>query len=211
MKAFAKPQSGLTLLEMLVTLVIIGLASTMVIQSIFSIAQFDQRLQEWQGEDAEQALKRLWLQQALMSVVPSRQIEEKHFSGEPTGFRAWVVNPPWPEQAGPIWVEISLRQETNNRWSLIATSQGLSEWTLASDLQQGQFDYLVATDSGISWQSQWTAPQFDEDIAMMQQQAPLAVPYAIRFRGGAGWLDQTVLITATRNPQLSQRNRVDFH
>lgn len=204
--------SGLTLLEMLITLVLVGAVSGLLLQTLNTIVGLESRLDELRGETEERLLQRYWVQQLLETTVPARMAASRRFVGEPLGLSAWVADPPWPQVAGPLWTELRLREHAG-AWALEARTAGLPTWVVATGLEPGAFEYLVETDDGdLEWRPNWTPTDYGlEQFEAGRRQAEATVPRAIRLRGAAPWLELLVVVRATRNPQLSraQLERLD--
>ncbi|HMN77387.1 MAG TPA: prepilin-type N-terminal cleavage/methylation domain-containing protein [Burkholderiaceae bacterium] len=187
---------GFTLVEMLVTLVVVGLVSSLLWQALAAVAQLEGRLERTRTLTNDDQLRRAWVEQALSGVMAGADGDPAKFSGAASRLSAFTTMPPWPGSLGPEWMTLEL-DENQQGQRLLARRPGsdtpLELWHWAG--KGGQFAYL---DSSGNWHEHWP-PR-----GARQTQA---LPSAIRLRGPIGG---TVLVpvVATQGPMLRQQDLV---
>jgi prepilin-type N-terminal cleavage/methylation domain-containing protein len=183
-------QRGFTLVEMLVTLVVAGLVSTLLWQALAQVARLETQLAGSRAFASGDALRRAWLEQALAGVMTAPQGAAQRFSGGEATLQALTTQPPWPGSSGPEWMTLELRPEGDTT-ALAVRRPGQDGETPALPLWRwpgsGRFEYL---DANGRWLPQWppalgTAPALPRAVrllgpaegavlvAVMAQQSPL--------------------------------------
>jgi len=183
---------GFTLMEMLVSLLLFAIISTLLWQALGTMARLEIRLADSQLFVTNEALRREWLRQALLGLMKGAQGDTLRFDGTATRLKGYTSMPPWPGSSGPEVLELRLKAEGDNRTQLSAYRPATGEtWPLWHWQGPGLFSYL---DGGGNWQAQWPPPM---------DEAP-ELPEAIRLTGpesGMVW----VTIMAGNNPMLSRK------
>lgn len=91
-RASVPEQGGLTLLEMLVTLVIVSMISAILWQALQQLARVERSLEEGSIPEANTALRQEWLRLALESVLP--QMGKQAFEGDEKTMRGLAAELP---------------------------------------------------------------------------------------------------------------------
>ncbi len=145
---------GFTLMEMLVTLVLFGMVSSLLWQALDSLQRLETRLSDSRIFAADEALHGEWLRQAVRSLMNGPQGDPFHFSGTTAQLSGYTAMPPWPNSGGPEPLELLLRNETTEHTLLIARRPGkeTKEWPLWEWQGTGTFTYLDR--KGI-WHNEW--------------------------------------------------------
>lgn len=187
---------GFTLVEMLVTLVVVALVSGLLWQALYTVAQLEGRLERTRSLTNDDQLRRAWVEQALSGVMTGADGDPVRLSGRTNRLSAYTTMPPWPGSLGPELMTLEL-DRTGPRQRLLARRPGsdalLELWHWEGE--NGQFDYL---DEGGSWHPDWP-PQGAKKAS--------ALPVAIRLRGPLGG-PVIVPVVATQGPMLRQRDLV---
>ncbi len=187
---------GFTLVEMLVTLVVVALVSGLLWQALATVAQLEGRLERTRSLTNDDQLRRAWVEQALSGVMTGADGDPTKFSGGTQRLSAFTTMPPWPGSLGPELMTLELDGDRQDQ-RLMARRPGaeapleLWHWKGAA----GQFAYL---DSSGKWHEHWPprgAKQAD------------ALPSAIRLRGPIGG-PVLVPIVTTQGPMLRQQDLV---
>ena len=185
--------AGFTLMEMLVTLVIFGVVSSLLWQALGTLARIESRLADTRQFVAREALQAEWVRQSLQGLMNGPRSDTFRFSGNARSLSGYTTMPPWPDSAGPERFQLELVASEGGRTTLLARRQGISGATaLWSWEGAGNFSYL---DQEGAWQSEWTRRPESETL----------LPRAIRLLGpGSG-----PLLVATQvgmNPMLRRRD-----
>jgi prepilin-type N-terminal cleavage/methylation domain-containing protein len=183
---------GFTLVEMLVTLAIVALVSSLLWQALATVAQLESLLARTRALSSDDQLRRAWVEQALGGTMTGPQGDPVRFTGHGTRLSTYTTMPPWPGSLGPELMTLELERSGDGQ-RLIArrpgTEAALELWRWAG--WDGSFDYLDATGR---WQEVWPPPNAP----------PATQPSAIRLRGPlAGAV--LVPVTTTQTPMLRQQ------
>ena len=179
---------GFTLMEMLVTLVLFGLVSSLLWQAMGSLQRLEVRLADSRLFAADAALHGEWLRQTLRGLMTGAEGDPFHFSGTSVQLRGYTSMPPWPNSSGPEPIELLLRAEAGGQTLLIARRPDTEskEWQLWEWQGEGVFSFL---DRQGSWHDTWPPPL---------GQWP-SLPAAVRLLGPPGGLI-LVAVPAEQNP-----------
>jgi len=82
LKVKLKQYAGLTLVEMLVVLIIVGLVSTLLVQGLGNALSLYSRVQANQKQTYAQSMIHLWWRDSVSAAAPNR-LNEQRFSGTP--------------------------------------------------------------------------------------------------------------------------------
>jgi prepilin-type N-terminal cleavage/methylation domain-containing protein len=187
---------GFTLVEMLVTLAVMALLSSLLWQALATVAQLEGRLERTRTLTNDDQLRRAWVEQALSGVMTGADGDPIRFTGRTDRLSAFTTMPPWPGSLGPELMTLEL-DRTRQGQRLLARRPGsdmpLELWRWEGEA--GQFDYL---DEGGNWHQDWP-PQGAKKAG--------ALPAAIRLRGPLGG-PVLVPVVATQGPMLRQQDLV---
>lgn len=111
--------SGLTLLEMMVVLLIAGMAMALGFQSLGQWRRAETAITSIQGATQQGALTEAWLRSSLRSLIP---IEEQLFHGTADAFDGICASPVLSHQGGAIDVEWKI--ETSATGVVLALTEG---------------------------------------------------------------------------------------
>src|SRR5690606_2078355 len=103
----ARRAAGLTLLEMLVVLIIAGMALAIGFQSLGQWRRADAAINGLNAQTRQATLARSWLESSVRALVP---VEDEEFSGDATGFAGVTLQPLLDSQGGatPVtWKAVS--------------------------------------------------------------------------------------------------------
>lgn len=189
-------QRGLTLLETLVTLVLVALVAGLMSQGMFQVARIEQLLQGQQLVGQLETLRRVWVQQALEGLMPGATDSSERFTGnaiELTGLSSLL---PLGESQGPVLMRLRIDFDPGLGQSRVLLSRveplsrpagppvALLQWPG----QRGSWRYL---DESGSWQPQWPPLSFSAPSATSTAaRKPDALPRLIALDPGQGeaWL-----------------------
>ncbi len=162
-----KKQQGLTLLELLVVLVLVGLLSTMLMQGFSYMFGIYNRVNNFQQEARQTTLTRAWLKQTLVATVPQLDIG-RAFTGDNSELSAITLQPLSAQAGVPMPFSWSL--EIENGWVILNYREGNSvNWQIDKWRgDQASFHYL---DQKGEWKASW--PEGGT--------APLLIPQAIEL------------------------------
>lgn len=130
---------GFTLLETLVTLVIVSLVAALLSEGMFQLARLERQLGSGRLEARIDGLHRLWVQQTIESLQPAAQEQPGHFVGSARSWTGLSSGVPLEERLGPrlaqlelVFVSESAETELRLRHALAPNVQGdavvLARW-----------------------------------------------------------------------------------
>lgn len=185
---------GFTLVEMLVTLALVALVSSLLWQALATVAQLEGQLARTRTLSNDDQLRRAWVEQALTGAMTGPQGDPIRFTGRAMRLSTYTTMPPWPGSLGPELMVLELeRNDVGQR--LIARRPGtelpLELWRWAGG--DGRFDYL---DAGGNWHEDWPPPN-------ATRAEPL--PAAVRLRGPQAGAVLVPVIT-TQGQMLRQQD-----
>lgn len=195
---------GFTLVEMLVTLVVVSLVTTLLWQALAQVAKLELRLAEARLLDDRAALPRAWVQQALQGITTGPQGDPAVFEGDTTTLQGTTTTPPWPRAGGLQRMTLTLQPEdgaTPARTLLLASDGTAPPLPLWQWDGPGRFEYL---DRSGRWHARWPALAGEAGMGTDANQ-PAGLPLAIRLIGppdGPLW----VSVVALPSPMISRRD-----
>ncbi|MCD0420815.1 prepilin-type N-terminal cleavage/methylation domain-containing protein [Rubrivivax sp. JA1024] len=207
----ARPARGFTLLEMLVTLVIVSVVTTLLWQALALTARLEQSLARSSGEGGEMRLQQAWVRQALQGLAVPPGVAQP-LQGDELRLRAYTTQPPWPDAPGPeaFVLEIQPSSDGQSPWRLQAQREltgerlDLGAWPVDT-----RWRYL---DSAGQWHRRW--PPADQERAIPTRQRPLPaivgltpMPPSGSFGVSVAAPPGSVLLVApaaSRNPMLAR-------
>ncbi len=215
--------AGFTLVEMLVTLVVVATVSALLWQALALTARLEQSLARAQQDGQDVQLRGAWLRLALegLTVVPG---ELQPLSGSAQRLASVTTAPPWPGSPGPEPFALELRPDTEpgapgpdafgggeplRLWALRpATGE---TFDLGARAAGSRFEYL---DAQGRWRPAWPPDALATQPEGVQRPLPRAVRLAVAeppagaadvARPPAGADAVLVAPQATRNPMLTRR------
>ncbi len=204
---------GFTLVEMLVTLAVVGLVSTLLWQALAQVAQLETRLADGRALADGDRLRRAWVQQALAGIATGPLGTREAVAGTPDTLSSFTTLPPWPDAGGLQRMTLRLtteRQDGQVVVTLTATAdasreggspgrEGPALWRWPGE---GRFEYLAADGQ---WLPRWPPTATSGTGA---EPAPPRLPVAVRLLGPpSGAL--LVPIVADPSPLISRRDVMD--
>lgn len=147
---------GLTLLEMLVSLVIMGFVAALLSQALWQLARAERLLQAGQLGSLNESLRIEWLRSAIEALQPlpaSNALALRGSSRELAGLS--LAAPQWP-LAGtrPMRLELRYTPDTDTSTMLLAVADEPAQPLLAWPGRSGRFRFL---DHQGRWQDEWPA------------------------------------------------------
>jgi len=112
-------QDGLTLLEMLVVLLIAGMAIALGFQSLDQWKRANAAISGISGATQQATLTEAWLESSLRSLIPLKEVE---FQGASDRLSGVAVQPVQTHQGGATEIEWSVRREGMNQ--LLTVTEG---------------------------------------------------------------------------------------
>lgn len=185
---------GFTLVEMLVTLALVALVTSLLWQALATVAQLEGQLSRTRTLSNDDRLRRTWVMLALTGAMTGPQGDPIRFTGRPLRVSTYTSMPPWPGSLGPELMLLELEGNSDGQ-RLIARRPGndtpLELWRWAGG--DGRFDYL---DAGGNWHEVWPPPN-------VTRAEPL--PAAVRLRGPQAGV-VLVALTTTQGQMLRQQD-----
>lgn len=204
------PARGFTLVEMLVTLVVVGLVSTLLWQALAQVAQIETRLADGRALADADRLRRAWIQQALAGIATGPLGTREALTGTPDTLSSYTTLPPWPGAGGLERMTLRLtteRQDGQVYVALSATADSSREGSGLGDEApvlwrwpgEGRFEYLAADGQ---WLPRWPT---EPTMGAGAEPTPPRLPVAVRLMGPpSGAL--LVPIVADPSPLISRRD-----
>lgn len=203
---------GFTLLEMLVTLAVFTLVSTLLWQALAQLAQVESRLAGGSLLVDREALRRAWVQQALAGTATGAISEPgPPLRGNAASLSLLSTMPPWPSAADLERVTLDLRpgrqtaasgrrDAATTLWARrgdgsASAADGPLEWPLMELSGRARFEYLAQDGQ---WSEQWPLPLVGAG------ERPQRLPRAIRVvvEGDTPGIALWVPVTAMQNPMI---------
>lgn len=213
-----KQGQGFTLVEMLVTLVIVAAVTALLWEALGLAARLERSLAQAGSEDQARQLRAAWLQMAVDSLaIPPGHVDA--LRGSPQRLEGLTTAPPWPGSPGPEAFALELRPDTEPGGDMegaLTRVRGLRLWALRPatgetfDLgrwdRTSRFSYL---DEQARWHDVWPPEGVIASPAGVQRPLPRAVRLAPDAQDGGDLaaVHRTMLVApqATRNPMLTRR------
>lgn len=193
--------AGLTLVELLVTLVLVSMLGTLLVQSIAFFAAHYERVQRVARDSARTDLQQRWFASSVQGLVPLG-IPARRFAGGPAEFRGTTLLPLEAAAGLPVQVHWSIAAGQDDR-GLPASVVGYAEdggpkrRVLA---QAGPLAFQYA-DSAQTWHSRW--PPITD-----QEPSPEWTPSQVRLMAGEPARELwRANVDASPTPRLTQSQR----
>jgi general secretion pathway protein J len=160
-----RSQSGLTLLEVLVVLVLVGLLSTLLMQGIGYFLGKYHAVRRYQYVASMEARQQHWFTQSLQGLIPYRS-STRTFSGSSSSFEGISMQALSEVPGLPVKVTWSLQSPINSFSILTYQEAGLEPWEIGGNLDT-DMAFFYADESG-RWYSDWPPEEsIDEKIPSM--------------------------------------------
>ena len=192
--------TGFTLLEMLVTLVIVSLLMAVLMQTLLYALQLRTRILEQQWQQQAVVLQEYWFRSSSAALAPGKKDQpEGVFSGDRVGFRGLSLAPLLGDLGIPIRIEWRLETEAKDITLRYRQSEDAQGWIIAHwvGIQAG-FRYR---DEAGQWSERW--PPAGLAVSATEPGLP-QLPTAIRLditrtEAPVLWLSA---ITGRRDPKM---------
>ncbi len=185
----ARRAHGLTLVELLATLVLVSMLGTLLVQSIGFFAARYETVQRVARDAARAGLRQQWFAASVHGLVPYG-VEARRFEGTPAGFQGTTLASLEAAAGLPVAV----------RWSIAAEAGGALAVGYAEDrgprrrvlVQEAPLAFRYADANG-AWHDRWPPPD-----------SPEWTPSQVRLAAGGRtlWL---AAVDATPVPRITQR------
>lgn len=204
----AKREAGMTLLETLVTLVIVAMVAGLLSEGLFQIGRIEQRLGGAQLQAQVERLHIIWVQQVLEGLMPGAKGKPERFRGSARELAGLSSQVPSSQALGPQPMRLSLRFSPDAGMTELQLSFGLDgqsprEVVLAE--WPGDSGVLRYQDPTGTWLTQWP-PALERGTGALQ---PSALPQAIAVDRGEGKGLLLVVRPVARAEALGQRIDVE--
>ena len=119
--------SGFTLMEMLVTLVLISFATMLMFQMLGSYRVANDRVRGQAGNIDRHALFQEWFRDSVHGLYAAPKL---YFAGDPAQFSATTLNPLYAPEGSPTPIKWSLRADENGAAEIVYTEADIEQWHL---------------------------------------------------------------------------------
>lgn len=120
-------QRGFSLMEMLVTLMLISFATMLMFQMLGSYRIANDRVRSQAGELDRQALFQEWFRDSVHGLYAAPRL---HFVGDPAQFTATTLNPLYAPEGSPMRIGWSLRSNEGGFAEIAYAEDGVEQWHL---------------------------------------------------------------------------------
>ena len=193
--------AGLTLVELLVTLVLVSMLGTLLVQSITFFAAHYERVQRVARDAARADLQQTWFASSVQGLVPLG-IPARRFTGGPTEFRGTTLQPLEAAAGLPVQVRWSIAAGQDNLGRPAAVvgyaEDGGPPRRVLARARPLAFQYA---DAAQAWHDRWP-PESD------QEPSPEWTPSQVRLVAGQPARELwRASVDATPMPRLTQSQR----
>lgn len=129
---------GLTLLEMLVVLIIAGMALALGFQSLEQWRRADAAIYSFTQQGRQDALVQSWTQASIRALYP---VEERVFAGDASSFSGVTLQPAFSSQGGSTEIEWRIVQ-LDGQLALDIQESGETTQVPLQDVKSATFEYL---------------------------------------------------------------------
>ena len=180
---------GLTLVELLVTLVLVSMLATLLVQSVGFFAARYETVQRIARDAARTGLRQQWFAASVHGLVPDG-VEARRFEGAPTGFQGTTLAPLEAVAGLPVTVRWSIGAEPGGALAVGYSEDGGPRRRVLA--RTGPLAFRYADASG-AWHDRWPPPR-----------SPEWTPSQVRLEAGGQtlWL---AVVDATPVPRITQR------
>lgn len=192
--------AGFTLLEMLVTLVIISLLMVLLMQGLLYALQLRTRTVEQQQRQRITLLQEHWFRSSSAALAPGKADQPEVFSGDRTGFKGLSLAPVLGEVGAPILIE--WRLANNAEGVVLRYRQGKEQpgWPMTRWDAATEAGFRYRDDAG-QWLDRWPPAGLTQSAT---EPAALQLPTAIELAvveasGPRFWLS---IIAGRREPKM---------
>lgn len=120
----ARRSGGFTLMEMLVTLLLVSFATMLMFQMLGSYRVARERVRDQSGLIDRQALFQGWFRDSVHGLFIAEGLQ---FSGDRTRFRGTTLNPLYAPEGSPTLVEWTIVEE-GGRTAIVYSEDGRERW-----------------------------------------------------------------------------------
>jgi len=149
---------GFSLLEAMVTLVVLALVATLLMQSLAHVLSLRERLLRHERDARVQALHEQWFRDSVAAAVADLAGERPAFVGDATGMAFLSLDALRSGSAATVAWRV---EEIDDRRKLVYVEGG-EQWMLLGDgLRAGRFAYL---DAGGHWHDAWPLEERPDEV-----------------------------------------------
>lgn len=176
---------GLTLLELLVTLVIVAMAVALLSQAMMQISRLELRLEDSGGESQAQLVRREWLRSAVASGLPELIGRDTQFTGDAAVMKLVSVDTLELSGAGASPLEIRMGTVGGARQLQVVPARDASLFgdkpePIALLSWQGEAGRIEYMDASGNWQARWPS----DDSPELTRRPPRAVRFLLGAEAG---------------------------
>ena len=137
-----RPQGGMTLMEVLVTLVLISLATMLMFQTLGSYRIAKARVAAQSGTVDRRALFEAWFRESVRGLHATRRVA---FKGSGSQFEGMTLAPASGATGAGRVLRWTVRERARGEWRIAYAEDGKEQWDLAfADTRAASFAYLDA-------------------------------------------------------------------
>ena len=145
------PAAGLTLVETLVTFVILGLLSTLILQAVGFFAARYETVQRVHRASTLDTLQQNWFATTVQGLVPTG-LNDRRLHGDATYFEGTTLEPLHAEPGTPVTARWSIEEDAVLYTESPAPGEEGITWTLRAEAIGSAFEYA---DSLGNWYDHW--------------------------------------------------------
>lgn len=146
-----RPPAGLTLVETLVTFVILGFLSTLILQAVGFFAARYETVQRVHRASTLDTLQQNWFATTVQGLVPTG-LTDRRLHGDATYFEGTTLEPLHAEPGTPVTARWSIEEDAVLYTESPAPGEDGITWTVRTDANGSAFEYA---DSLGNWYDHW--------------------------------------------------------
>lgn len=175
-----RAQGGFTLLEAIVTLVIVSMLVTVLMNALSQSLSLRTRMLRMQGESRQMLLQEAWFRDSVAGAQPPTQrLEADGFSGDMDGV-AFISAAPLMA-SGSVQVAWRLVRDADGQVALHYQDPAVGDLVVVpGPLHDAGFAYLAEGDAA-PWESQWQSTK-PEKASRLAEKGSGVVPRLVRFQ-----------------------------
>lgn len=147
------PLAGFTLMEMLVTLILVSLTTMLMFQMLGSYRIANQRVQAQSGQIDRRALFQAWFRDSVNGLFVAKELE---LEGSAARFDGTTLNPLYASEGAPTKIEWRLERE-QSQVVIVYFESGVQRWR--QPLEGGSNAHFAYMDSSDKLHDAWP-PRF---------------------------------------------------
>lgn len=153
-------QTGMTLVEVLVVLILVGFLSTLLMQGVGYVLSTYHSVERFQFLSSKSLLKGFWFRYSVESMIPAWDLD-RQFRGDERSFQGFSLSPLGSTGHLPTKVSWQIVNGEVENTQLIYQEAGLDTWSIL-DLQGIAIRFRYKDLAGV-WHKRWPVDQLPQE------------------------------------------------